>query len=245
MCNVDRKVSSRARVGLLAFVLLCLTACASTPPPSSPPPPPPPPQAQEPPPEQSRTADSQSSSTDAEVPDQQATNEESGQQGGAETAGGQVDSNQSANNEGNQTEPQQGSASRQPGSLGNDEEQLEEDFQRSLSRFDKRLQRENAELDELTREQAEEEDIGGGSTQSEGEVFTSGSGAPFPPRGPQDSGVPGSPGDQARIPPPDDVGDGQDDDIVARQLREAAESETDPELREKLWEEYRAYKRNQ
>lgn len=33
-----------------------------------------------------------------------------------------------------------------------------------------------------------------------------------------------------------------DDDIVARQLREAAENETDPELREKLWQEYRKYK---
>ena len=43
-----------------------------------------------------------------------------------------------------------------------------------------------------------------------------------------------------RIPP--DVGDGRDDDIVARQLREAAMTEEDPELREKLWDEYRAYK---
>jgi len=33
-----------------------------------------------------------------------------------------------------------------------------------------------------------------------------------------------------------------DDDIVARQLREAAEKETDPELKEKLWEEYETYK---
>ncbi|MCC5846482.1 MAG: hypothetical protein JJU29_00190 [Verrucomicrobia bacterium] len=33
----------------------------------------------------------------------------------------------------------------------------------------------------------------------------------------------------------------QDEDIVARQLREAAEKETDPELREKLWKEYEAY----
>ena len=31
------------------------------------------------------------------------------------------------------------------------------------------------------------------------------------------------------------------DDIVARQLREAAEKETDPELKKKLWEEYRKY----
>ena len=35
-----------------------------------------------------------------------------------------------------------------------------------------------------------------------------------------------------------------DDDIVARQLREAAEKETDPELKEKLWKEYEAYKKN-
>ena len=35
-----------------------------------------------------------------------------------------------------------------------------------------------------------------------------------------------------------------DDDIVARQLREAAEKETDPELKAKLWKEYEAYKKN-
>jgi hypothetical protein len=35
---------------------------------------------------------------------------------------------------------------------------------------------------------------------------------------------------------------GGDDDIVARQLREAADRETDPVLRDKLWEEYRKYK---
>ena len=41
---------------------------------------------------------------------------------------------------------------------------------------------------------------------------------------------------------PEDIGDGSDDDVVARQLREAAEKETDPELKAKLWEEYRRYK---
>ncbi len=35
-----------------------------------------------------------------------------------------------------------------------------------------------------------------------------------------------------------------DDDIVARQLKEAAEQETDPELKEKLWNEYYKYKHN-
>jgi hypothetical protein len=43
---------------------------------------------------------------------------------------------------------------------------------------------------------------------------------------------------------PKDVGDGSDDDVVARQLREAAMKEDDPELREKLWDEYREYKKS-
>ena len=37
--------------------------------------------------------------------------------------------------------------------------------------------------------------------------------------------------------------DAKDDDIIARQLREAAMQETDPELKEKLWDEYRRYKK--
>lgn len=41
---------------------------------------------------------------------------------------------------------------------------------------------------------------------------------------------------------PDDIGEGQGDDIVERQIREAASQETDPILREKLWEEYRRAK---
>jgi len=41
---------------------------------------------------------------------------------------------------------------------------------------------------------------------------------------------------------PADIPDASDDDIVARQLREAAMQEQDPELREKLWDEYRKYK---
>jgi len=50
----------------------------------------------------------------------------------------------------------------------------------------------------------------------------------------------GATGKDADQPP--DIPDGSDDDIVARQLREAAEKETDPELKAKLWEEYRRYK---
>ena len=41
---------------------------------------------------------------------------------------------------------------------------------------------------------------------------------------------------------PADIPDGSNDDVIARQLREAAEKETDPELKKKLWDEYRRYK---
>ncbi|MCA0901593.1 hypothetical protein [Microbulbifer agarilyticus] len=44
---------------------------------------------------------------------------------------------------------------------------------------------------------------------------------------------------------PEDIPTGNDDDVVARQIREAATRETDPELRERLWEEYRKYKKSQ
>jgi hypothetical protein len=48
--------------------------------------------------------------------------------------------------------------------------------------------------------------------------------------------------DQISTRTPDDVVDLVDDDIIARQLREAALSEDDPVLRERLWVEYRKYR---
>ncbi len=50
------------------------------------------------------------------------------------------------------------------------------------------------------------------------------------------------PRNTAKYPPPKDIPSGNDDDVVARQLREAAMSEPDPAVREKLWDEYRKYK---
>tara|TARA_B110000008_G_scaffold5775_1_gene5659 strand:- start:600 stop:1052 length:453 start_codon:yes stop_codon:yes gene_type:complete len=41
---------------------------------------------------------------------------------------------------------------------------------------------------------------------------------------------------------PEDIGDGQGDNIVLRQIRDAAMQESDPILREKLWDEYRRIK---
>ena len=41
---------------------------------------------------------------------------------------------------------------------------------------------------------------------------------------------------------PEDIPDANNDDVVAAQIRLAAEIETDPEKKEKLWNEYRKYK---
>lgn len=41
---------------------------------------------------------------------------------------------------------------------------------------------------------------------------------------------------------PDDIPPAENDDAIAAQIRIAAEAETDPEVRKKLWNEYRKYK---
>lgn len=51
-----------------------------------------------------------------------------------------------------------------------------------------------------------------------------------------------APQNPAKFEPPEDIPSGSDDDVVARQLREAAMREPDPEVRERLWNEYRKYK---
>lgn len=41
---------------------------------------------------------------------------------------------------------------------------------------------------------------------------------------------------------PSDIPPGLDDDVVAQQIREAAQAETDPDVRARLWDDYRKYK---
>ena len=87
---------------------------------------------------------------------------------------------------------------------------------------------------------------GGGSGSGEGEGYgappmggSGGGGAGVVPRATPDADFPQQ---AANYPPPGDIPSGDDDDVVARQIREAAMSEPDPVLREKLWDEYRDYK---
>lgn len=145
------------------------------------------------------------------------------------------------------------------GSAMTDEERkaaLDEQFVVSLGEFDKRLAREQVEIEK--QREAGSGGGRGGSRQGNGEGAEGESGgmragmpAELPPGESGDAtqqtavlggGGPGAPTPGPRFPPPAGTPDGADDDIVARQLREAAESEKDPELRAKLWEEYRKYK---
>ena len=105
----------------------------------------------------------------------------------------------------------------------------------SLGEFDKTLGEEQARTARERDARGTTVAAGGGAAQSGGE----GAGASA------SGGERGDRGAAAGSGAPDrGVPSGDDDDIVARRLRRAAEQETDPELREKLWKEYTEYKRS-
>lgn len=125
---------------------------------------------------------------------------------------------------------------------------LDAELQEGLSGFDEQLLREQARVKaQAPRSAVNSGQAAGGSA---GDAGGSGErGAVGTAAGATAGGVarpPGSAGQVGRSAPsrsqPAAYPDGSDDDVVARQLREAAEKETDPALKEKLWEEYRKYK---
>jgi len=140
---------------------------------------------------------------------------------------------------------------------------IADEFNNSLGDFDEKLLREQDRVRANKPQTASSQSGGGGAagdstSGSDGSAQGSASGGQQDGKQPDQqgsdvqagkdqtqTGATGQPqqGKQANI--PDDIPDGSDDDVVARQLREAAEMETDPELREKLWEEYRRYKKGQ
>ncbi len=96
--------------------------------------------------------------------------------------------------------------------------------------------------EELPYDEGDEDGSGGGAEASGppgSESQSSGGG--YRPSGPAQNRD-GEYQHQGQTPPPADIPDGNDDDVVARQIREAAMRETDPVLKEKLWDEYRKYK---
>jgi hypothetical protein len=140
---------------------------------------------------------------------------------------------------------------------GNGQGELTED--EKARNLDARLNSKFAKFDEVMLSERERvargdnESGGGGNGYGEGSDDGEGTGEEDPlqtamagpqPPSPYGAGFPGQKrqGEDER-PAPIDVGDGRDDDIIARQLREAAQKEADPELRAKLWAEYRKYKK--
>lgn len=141
-----------------------------------------------------------------------------------------------------------------------------EQFNGSLGEFDERLLREQDRIKQRKpRTEASSSASGGGASAGQGGVAGENDGDEGKPTnsgsektasesgtaGSVEEGKPGSSskkGSQGKSLPgskssaPDDIPDGSNDDVVARQLREAAEKETDPELKKRLWDEYRRYK---
>lgn len=128
-----------------------------------------------------------------------------------------------------------------------------EQLNTSLGEFDERLLREQ---DRIKAQSPRTESVGGGLAGTAGD---NGSAAASAEQGQgeqqsqqnrddgertasSEQGAQGKPLPAANKAVPDDIPDGSDDDVVARQLREAALKETDPVLKKKLWEEYRRYK---
>ena len=104
----------------------------------------------------------------------------------------------------------------------------------------KRLRERGLDVDSSGSESSQETDGQKETSESDGETGTTKDTADTETTsrdGSRKGGKGSSSGDRGRA-------DAEDDDIVARQLREAAENETDPELKEKLWKEYEEYKKS-
>lgn len=118
---------------------------------------------------------------------------------------------------------------------------LDRELQRGYEEFDGFI------LGERERAQAQNNAIGSSGSQSS---VGDGQGLPqtLPPAAVGAMGIESlsrpvstEPRSEETFAPPSDIPNGRDDDVVARQLREAAMAESDPELREALWDEYRNY----
>jgi hypothetical protein len=132
---------------------------------------------------------------------------------------------------------------------------LDAELERGAGEFDSLILEEQAAAREAAREAGDRRGdsgsgaaAGSGSGSEDGGTFgggmasAGGYGAGGGMGGPGSSRRDSMPQNTTRFPPPEDIPDGDDDDVVARQLREAAMREPDPQVRERLWNEYRRYK---
>jgi hypothetical protein len=129
-------------------------------------------------------------------------------------------------------------------------ERLGRELDESIGGFDETLGEEQREIAAAGRVVDGFDTDGGGGEGSGGTISLGSQTAPTNPdggmsgsgSGVQTSPIAGMSQQQIEERTPDDVPIMVDDDIVARQLREAALVEEDPDLRARLWDEYKKYK---
>ena len=185
------------------------------------------PSTAQPTPSSPTASDSSSSNASRESTEQQSSTEQ--RPGGENTSSEESAKSQSATDD---TEPYEEEEPGMPGGgdVLSEEEAiavLDEQFDESMAVFDGMIVNERAAAQAIERNGSVFSD-----TQGDHGTSTASNGGNVP-------------SNQSVARAPADIPDGSDDDIVARQIREAALKEQDPVLREKLWEEYRKYKKGQ
>ena len=128
---------------------------------------------------------------------------------------------------------------------------LDRQLEESTGVFDAIIREEQRQQRESQREQGANSQSSAQSSDGSGTETSSGGRNPYEPDeqggyGSVGGGIGGRSGGAPDAPAvyeaPEDIPAANDDDIVARQLREAAMREPDPDIREALWNEYRKYK---
>jgi hypothetical protein len=165
-------------------------------------------------------------------------------------------SQSSSNNEPEQNSGEQATSANASANLTSEEEaqQLDQQLDERFADFDRLLLREREFLNEKQKEQGEPQNSSGGAAgggdldgfeglDDFGDIASDDSSAQEGKSSTQQTAGQNSyPSNNTKINTPPDLVNSKGDDVIARQLREAAQKEKDPVLREKLWDEYRKYK---
>jgi hypothetical protein len=149
-------------------------------------------------------------------------------------------------------EGQAGGVGQYPGESASERKaRLEKTLEESVGGFDEVLAEEQREISTVGRNTEGFGGSGGGGAgsgrvglgkQATGDVEGAGEvGSVAQPAERREASIGELSEEEIRNRTPEDIPDLVSEDIVAKQLREAALSEDDPALRERLWEEYRLY----
>ena len=190
------------------------------------------------------------------APEPEQTNPSSTDSSTQNTSSQSTSSNNSGNNEPEQNSGEQTTSANASANLTSEEQtqQLDQQLDERFADFDRLLLREREFLSEKQNEQgAPQSNSGGGSAGAEGlngfdgldDIATDDSDSSSQngkSSTQQTTGQNSYPSNNTKINTPPDLTNTKGDDVIARQLREAAQKENDPVLREKLWDEYRKYK---